>query len=1242
MKYSDPESVPAVWNVGDTILDRYEVRQVFTGGGMGLVYRIRHLDWNIDLAVKSPRPEFFRSQQQTENFEREAETWVNLGLHPHIVSCYHIRRLGGIPRIFAEFVNGGSLADWVRSRKLYAGTKEEALERILTIAIQFARGLNAAHEKGIVHQDIKPANVLMGASGTPKVTDFGLAKARSLTAEDPTTESHEKNILVTSGGLTPAYCSPEQVARQRLSFKTDLWSWAISVFEMFLGEPPCRYGGQTAPHALEVYLESLEENSDIIAMPKTLALLLADCFKQDPDQRPKSALLVAQRLAKAYETLLDKEFSLSVPDEIELPAGTLNNRALSLREIGKESEGEELLRSALEEHPESVELAYNSAVIELRGGLISIDEALRRVRAVYANFPERWLANYALGLICMEDLDLENARVWLGRANKLEARREVSEALRYVETLSTTGKRRLYEIRFDDLVSSKEHAFAGGFEAVSLSEASGHAVAAFGEPSEVVVVLWDVNSWKVLSRFSLSSFSRWCNLTLSPHGDLLAVKKLGTEDRPPGWDRREKEELTEQLTDSLSNILLGEKIPLDVVNAETGEIIIPANRKITKTLLRKLANVHDHIDIDPGPIRDKIREIIQSYEHKFASILVEPHRTRLEIYDVKSGAVLHRLPMAIVGNSNFQIVFSPTNTVMVCAFGKTIQVWNPYDAQLIADLKGHSDSITSIAIAPDGKYLASASEDGAVRVWDLETFAVHEQQVDKANCKVEAIGFAKDGSFIVTATAGGAFRIWDLNPLKLKHFVKVPGLSNFWQRDQIYLSANGKFLACSDSIVALDSGRRFSKASDSLALHQIDGKELLVETSSHRIVVSDITELVTSAKDFHVPYLVAKGMAAEDVAAAKKKFSNEMGRLRNFRGDPREAPQLTTHLIRALQVPGYERDEQASNRLNKFAQMAPHRTLWRAWLLHALEGHTAVGLDANGKLAISCGHHNTLRLWDVKSATCRAVFSGHQDSLNDVCISRDSRLAASASNDGTVRIWDIDSGKCISICAAHTGGVTSVRLTSDGHRAVSAGCDGTVRIWDSLSGKCLSMISMASEHVTCFDISSDGKIGLCGVGYSGLLQVRIQVRNLNTGELLGELHSAAYGQLSPDARLALTANGVGRGLTIWDMETFDSCSQIDNCLSDRAIFSPDGDWIFVPRWTRGIDVFSVKDGRFLKTISHPTREIFARIALNMPVTRARDRLCLSNDGSLLATVNGCEILYWRLVWIPIWERVQEP
>ena len=114
-------------------------------------------------------------------------------------------------------------------------------------------------------------------------------------------------------------------------------------------------------------------------------------------------------------------------------------------------------------------------------------------------------------------------------------------------------------------------------------------------PSGTYGIVMDV---KVSSRHEVSREK------LTPAETKRQLKSI-TED-----NRKKKEELTEQLTDALSNVLLGEKIPLDVVNAQTGEIIIPANRKITKTLLRKLAVAYDHIEIDPSPIRNKIREII--------------------------------------------------------------------------------------------------------------------------------------------------------------------------------------------------------------------------------------------------------------------------------------------------------------------------------------------------------------------------------------------------------------------------------------------------------------------------------------------------------------------------------------------------------------------------------------------------------------------------------------------------------
>jgi serine/threonine protein kinase len=135
-----PSEIPD-WQSGQVLLDTYEVKKLLGEGGMGKVYRVHHKSWDIDLAVKRPKPEIFSKAKGKENFIREAETWIELGLHPHIATCYYVRSMDDIPTLFAECVEGGSLESWiVESKKLYEGGVEKALERILDIAIQFAWG----------------------------------------------------------------------------------------------------------------------------------------------------------------------------------------------------------------------------------------------------------------------------------------------------------------------------------------------------------------------------------------------------------------------------------------------------------------------------------------------------------------------------------------------------------------------------------------------------------------------------------------------------------------------------------------------------------------------------------------------------------------------------------------------------------------------------------------------------------------------------------------------------------------------------------------------------------------------------------------------------------------------------------------------------------------------------------------------------------------------------------------------
>jgi hypothetical protein len=252
------EETPEIWNVGDVILDAYEVKPLKAGfdtskhyaeGGMGLVYRVRHRGWDLDLALKRPKRDVPDGTGQGE-FRAGMHDLGRARAAPNIVSCYYVRRIGDIPMVFAEFVEDGSLDDWIENRMLYQGGPEESLRRILDIAIQFAWGLEYAHENRLIHQDVKPDNVMMDG-GVPKVTDFGLAKAR-VAAGEYVPEAMQRSMFVSWGGMTPAFCSPEQIEaalqvksgvgdqeRTHLTRRTDIWSFGVSLLAMFMGTAPC-------------------------------------------------------------------------------------------------------------------------------------------------------------------------------------------------------------------------------------------------------------------------------------------------------------------------------------------------------------------------------------------------------------------------------------------------------------------------------------------------------------------------------------------------------------------------------------------------------------------------------------------------------------------------------------------------------------------------------------------------------------------------------------------------------------------------------------------------------------------------------------------------------------------------------------------------------------------------------------------------------------------------------------------
>ncbi|SHN39221.1 serine/threonine-protein kinase [Cryptosporangium aurantiacum] len=365
------------WAAGDTIAGRYRVVAISGRGGMGLVYRVHHLEWGVDLAMKSPQPRLFGTPEDRERFVVEAETWVSLGLHPNVCACHYVRTIDGIPRIFAEYLPGGSLREWIDDRRLYRGDERTNLATMLRIAVQFAWGLHHAHEHGLVHQDVKPANVLMDDESTAKITDFGLAKARATArgSRPLRSDGTDTSVLVSGRGYTPAYASPEQMERRPLGRRSDLWNYAASVLEMFTGGVSWSVG-PAAGAALAQYRHSGPPRPDLPSMPEPVADVLDRCLRPDPAERPANLTEVADVLIAALERTTGRPSSRTPPPAAVLRADGLVNRAVSLFDLERPQQAEQTLSEALSVDPHNPHALYSTGLLRWRRGEISDTDLL--------------------------------------------------------------------------------------------------------------------------------------------------------------------------------------------------------------------------------------------------------------------------------------------------------------------------------------------------------------------------------------------------------------------------------------------------------------------------------------------------------------------------------------------------------------------------------------------------------------------------------------------------------------------------------------------------------------------------------------------------------------------------------------------------------------------------------------------------------------------------------------------------
>ncbi len=1034
------KNVPIEWNIGDIILDTYEVRDIFTSGGMGNVYRVHHRGWGMDLAVKSPKQEILNSATSIQNFVRECETWVNLGLHPHITSCYYVRNLGGIPRIFAEFIEGGSLRDWIDNGKLYEGGQQASLCRILDIAIQMAWGLQYAHEQDLIHQDVKPANILMTSDGVAKVTDFGLAKARAIIG-DVLTPGKSRTLIASVGGMTPAYCSPEQAAKSTLTRRTDIWSWAVTVLEMFTGEV-FWLGGQFAAQALEESRRNSSTRSELPTMPKSIINILQECLLLDPEARPNSMMEVADRFSTDFQKITGQKFTRLRPEVVQMIADNLNNKAVSYIDMGLINEAKKTFEDLIKINPSHIEGIYNRSLFEWRTGRKTDEQIIREFEALALIFPDEWSVKLFLSYIHIERGDRQGALDALGKIDhKTMKDAHLIEAQKKAAELIDCHERLLSNIRGSTILELLPgHLFClSGWEDNSLRIIDVES----GEQTKVFqgFLGYDIQSMVFLP----------CGCTMFSAGD---------DGRIHQWDTEEGRRI---------RILEGHAFRITALTTIKSQTLISAGMDRT---IR-------YWDIQTGKC---IKEI---FHKDFRDIFTLAYSSKGELLYVGGSKVLtlNRVTGEIIREYAWETPNGTYDNILTslafCTERNIAFVGTHQNGAFILDLatgsrqflKGSSEDqsltehIKSVAISASGKYGLISSSPGQISLWDLESGI----RLDKFKVSISytpEVAFSPDEKY----AALGEF-IFPLGAF----LAEVKNNSN---RPFQELFSKG-FL------------RYFCNRKSSVSRVSFSVDSRLVAIGDHEGYI----ELWHLGDKYETGTMVVELASRQGLNQKEETiFDGHGGKINDLAisNDGKWALSASEDKTVCLwNLP-----------LGKCVRVISHT---QSVASVAISSDGRLGISGENSSGFPSPERNVewlsdsrIYLWDLHNGERLRVFEGHKGHVSSLAFLDSSNLMLSSGADGNLRIWNTDTGLCSATLTGHDKGIRAVALSDDKSFAVSGCADGKLVGWNINTRKQIFVYDQQGFDISHIALST--KQDICVVG--GEKREGIRVLQLSTGKCL--------------------------------------------------------------------------------------------------------------------------------------------